>query len=210
MFTAGLRSNTGSECVFLCVRSSERGCVCDHCLSFNNRLSVAISGGWGPGDLACPCDWLARRSEKFTLEGAICWVFSLPIKCGMQRSRRPFEVCCVCMCMRVCACVCLSPYPPHSFLTQEVFQHWTSRAGKLGPGSLSTLFYVISIPSALRRRDLKRKTRRLQHNSKLFVTKLKSSHPVRNNTLCKFVCESWKTSGSLFTVCQRCLLSGCD
>lgn len=85
--------------------------MCDHCLSSNNRLSVPISGGRGPGDLASVRDWLARHCEKFTLEGAVCWIFSLPIKCGMQLSRRPFKVCCACMCVSVC----LSPYPPLSF-----------------------------------------------------------------------------------------------
>lgn len=124
MFTAGFTSNTYSEYVFLCVRSPVCVCVCDHCLSFNNRLSVAISGGRGPGDLASPCDWLAHCCErasqslsdvyplKFTLEGAVCWIFSTPIKCGMQSPRRPFEVCCVCLGM----CVCLFVSVPSSFI----------------------------------------------------------------------------------------------
>lgn len=70
-------------------------------------------GPWRPG--LPPCDWLARRCEKFTLEGAVCWIFSLPIKCGMQHSRRPFEVCCVCICVSVCVCVFVSV--PSSFIS---------------------------------------------------------------------------------------------
>lgn len=67
------------------------------CLGSNNRSSVPISGGRGPGDPAPPCDWLAPHWEKFTLEGAPrCFGFfsssPLPIKCGMRHAERPFGV----------------------------------------------------------------------------------------------------------------------
>lgn len=128
--------------------------VCDHCLGSNNRLSVPISGGRGPGDLATPRDWLARHCEKFTLEGALCWIFSLPIKCGMQHSRRPFEVCCVfefvcvCMCVFVCLCTLFHFHTQRSFSKDET----TSRAGKMGPEPAQLFFHnvpnVSLIPSS--------------------------------------------------------------
>lgn len=43
--------------------------VCDHCLDSNNRLSVPISGGWGPGDLASPRDWLASPLREVYFGG---------------------------------------------------------------------------------------------------------------------------------------------
>lgn len=169
--------------------------VCDHCLSSNNRLSVPISGGRGPRDLVSPRDWLARHCEKFTLEGALCWIFSLPIKCGMQHSRRPFEVCCVCMCMCECVCVfvCLRTLRFH-FHTQRSFSkdETTSRAGKMGPETRSVIFprcpacQFDSI--CVCRRDLTRKRRSYEHNSKLFLVMSKSHLIRRGITLSVNVC----------------------
>lgn len=95
------------EC--LCPRSSAYS-------SSNKRLSVPISGGWGPGDLASPCDWLARRCEKFTLEGAI-WRISSPPHFQLNVECSALEGIWSVLCLHVCVYVHLHPLSfPHTEL----------------------------------------------------------------------------------------------
>lgn len=150
-------------CVF--VRKVICVSVCDRCLVSNNRLSVPRFWRVGPQRPGSPLviGWLLC-CEKFTLEAPLCWLFLiffflLPIKCGMQRSRRPFEVCCVFPCVRprvcLCVCVCLSVsllYPPLSFHTLRSFSSDEAafRAGTMRPApcSLISLSSIGLIPSA--------------------------------------------------------------
>lgn len=174
-----------------CVWGHQCACVCDHCLSFNNRLSVAISGGRGPRDLASLCDWLGRSQQrasqspskvyplKFTLEGAVCRIFSTPIKCGMQSPWRPFEVCCVCLRM----CVCLFVSIPSSFifthrgLSAETRQPPEQVRWDLKPSWLffHTVVHVSLIPSVFGIVTLRGRlqTQQQQTHSKLVLAKVK-------------------------------------
>lgn len=224
MFTTGFASNAHSECVFLCVRSSAS--VCESTVwapTIGYLCLFRKAGPQRPGSTV----WLAVRSllwrvlyGGFFFSFAWCFFFILPIKCGMQDSWRPFEVCCVCMCMsvRVHACVCMFVCLPSllfRFHTQRSVcgDETTSQAGKMGPETRSVIFPCQFDSICVCRSDLRWKQGGCEHNRKLFLSVAKSSHPERNNTFSKCVwvpCESCKTSGSLFTVCQRCLLSGCD
>lgn len=102
-------------CVF--VREVIRECVRVHCLGSNNRLSVPISEGGAPET------WLhcVIGCEKFTLEGAVWWIFflllgvffflyfQLNVECRTLEGHLKCAVClhvyeraCACMCVYVC------------------------------------------------------------------------------------------------------------
>lgn len=118
MFTTGFASNAHSECVFLCVRSSAS--VCESTVwapTIGYLCLFRKAGPQRPGSTV----WLAVRSLLWrVLYGGffffclVFFFFILPIKCGMQDSWRPFEVCCVfacvwaCVCMHVCVCLFVS------------------------------------------------------------------------------------------------------
>lgn len=102
-------------CVF--VREVIRECVRVHCLGSNNRLSVPISEGGAPET------WLhcVIGCEKFTLEGAVWWIFfffclvffflyfQLNVECRTLEGHlkcavflHVYERACACMCVYVC------------------------------------------------------------------------------------------------------------
>lgn len=128
------------------------GSVCGWCLATNNRSSVPISRGRVPGDLAPPCDWLARQREKFTLEGAprVLGFFSspLPIKCGMRHAERPLGVC-----SNMCVCVCFHRLLLYLFFLTNFTQRSLTKnqaaarpVSQLGWDLLSFYLYLLSWP----------------------------------------------------------------
>lgn len=131
-------------------------------------MSVCVTTVWAP-TIGYLCLFLEGGALETWLPRVIGWLatvrsllwrvlyagfFSLPIKCGMQHSRRPFEVCCVfefvcvCMCVFVCLCTLFHFHTQRSFSKDET----TSRAGKMGPEPAQLFFHnvpnVSLIPSS--------------------------------------------------------------
>lgn len=87
---------------------------------------------------------------------AWCFFFILPIKCGMQDSWRPFEVCCVfacvwaCVCMHVCVCLFVSL--AFSFISTHrgpsVETRQPPKQVRWDPKHAQLFFHVSLIPSA--------------------------------------------------------------
>lgn len=146
-------------CVF--VREVIRECVRVHCLGSNNRLSVPISEGGAPET------WLhcVIGCEKFTLEGAVWWIFfffclvffflyfQLNVECRTLEGHLKCAVfACVwaCVCMHVCVCLFVSL--AFSFVSTHrgpsVETRQPPKQVRWDPKHAQLFFHVSLIPSA--------------------------------------------------------------
>lgn len=200
MFAASFRSNTNSEYVFLCVRSSVRVCVTTVWAPTIGYLCLFLEGGaqetWSPRVIG----WLATvRSLLWRVLYAGFFRFQLNVECSTLEGHLKCVVF-ACVCVSVCVFVCLRTLLFH-FHTQRSFSkdETTSRAGKMGPETRSVIFprcpacQFDSI--CVCRRDLTRKRRSYEHNSKLFLVMSKSHLIRRGITLSVNVC-----------VCSLCVI----
>lgn len=81
MFTASFRRKTLPECVFLCIRSSVSVYVTTVWTPTIDYLCLFLEGGAPETWLPLVIGW-RLRCEKFTLEGALCWIFFFFFACN--------------------------------------------------------------------------------------------------------------------------------
>lgn len=115
MFAASFRSNTNSEYVFLCVRSSVRVCVTTVWAPTIGYLCLFLEGGaqetWSPRVIG----WLATvRSLLWRVLYAGFFRFQLNVECSTLEGHLK---CVVFACVCVSVCVCLFVSVPSSFIS---------------------------------------------------------------------------------------------